>query len=173
MSKDATEELYRQRAVELIQKQRQRVSEAADDVTRILNFENIYRESSETAMRQTPRVRASAKGVRRRVERGGEVLLKALNSDAFFARTNNFTPEQYESLKNLAALLGFNLEAAADKYKLQLGDPYKALEKAYMETQEKVAERLNQIKENKKLLQEYGGSEEFAQLIKSYGVDFT
>ena len=76
-------------------------------------------------------------------------------------------------MKNFAALLGFNLEAAADKYKLQLGDPYKALEKAYMEVQEKVAEKLNQIKENKKLLQEYGGSEEFAQLIKSYGVDFT
>ena len=172
-SKDATEELYRQRAIELIQKQRQRISESADDVTRILNFNNIYRESSETAMRQTPRVRASAKGVRRRVERGSEVLLKTLKSDAFFARTNNFTPEQYESLKNFAALLGFNLEAVADKYKLQLGDPYKALEKAYMEVRENVAEKLNQIKANKKLLQEYGGAEEFAQLIRLYGVDFT
>lgn len=171
-SKSQISELYRQNAAELLQSQRERISNSADFSSKILDLQNIYRESTDKAMRQTPRVRASAKGVQAKVERARETLEKALSSDAVYARTSVLEPGAYEALRKAALKLGINVNDISDVYKEQLGDPYKALEKAYIEAQENVHERLNLIK-NTEEYKEFMASKEAADLIKALGVDFT
>ena len=138
----------------------------------ILNLQNIYRESTDTAMRQTPRVRASAKGVQARVKRGRQTLEKALTSDAIWAKTSNVDPESYETLRAALERLGVNLNDIADAYKQQVGDPYRALELAYIEGQERAAERIEQIK-NSDDYEEFLNSDEAVNLLRMLGVDFT
>lgn len=171
-AKSNINELYRQSAIDVLQQQRDRVSKAADLSSSILNLQNIYRESTESAMRQTPRVRASAKGVQARVERSRQTLEKALTSDAIWAKTSNVDSESYETLRVALARLGVNLNDIADAYKQQVGDPYRALELAYIEGQERAAERIEQIK-NSDDYEEFLNSDEAVNLLRMLGVDFT
>lgn len=171
-SKSQISELYRQNAVEILQSQRERISNSADFSSRILNLQNIYRESTDKAMRQTPRVRASVKGVQSRVARGRETLEKALSSDAVYARTSVLDPDSYESLRKAALKLGVNVDDIAEAYKQQLGDPYKALERAYIEAQEQVTERLNNMRGTEEY-EEFMASSEAVDLLRVLGVDFT
>lgn len=172
VSSQAVNELYRQNAVELLQQQRERVQSSADLSSRILNLQNVYRESTSEAMRQTPRVRASAKGVQARVERGRQTLEKALTSDAIWAKTSVIDPDSYEALRGALARLGVNLNDIADAYKQRVGDPYKALEMAYIEGQERASERISQIR-NTPDYEEFINSDEAVNLLRILGVDFT
>lgn len=166
------EEMYKDKAIELIEKQRKRIAEAADLSSTILGYQNIYRESTPEASRQTPRVRASAKGVSARAERGREILEKALKSDAIYARASMVNEDVYNALERTLHVLGINLNDIAEKYKIQEGDPYKALEMAYIEATETATEQIEKMKENQEVFDEFVASKEAVELMNMLGVDY-
>lgn len=164
------EQLYQQRALDLIDKQLNQLRTETDETMRVLQIQNIHREGSENAFRQTPKQRSSRSGIYARAKHSVVQLDKALHSDELLVKAETVTLDDYEALKEIAQYFGVNLDEIAERHKVAEGDPYKALDKAYIEVSENVHDIISQL-----------GPDEYAELIASpvyakmvtlYGIDF-
>lgn len=141
---------YEENAVEILKRQRKRLSEK-EGKEKLLELENIYRESTEGAYRQTPLERASLKGIQKKAELAVDRLNKAFQSPNYLAKVGNATPQTLNVLKQLVAWFGTDididkiLEQNVSKY----GDPYKAIEQTFIEVNEYIDAEIKEMPKNK------------------------
>ena len=164
------EQLYQQRALELVNKQLNQLRAETNETMRVLQIQNIHRESSENAFRQTPKQRASRSGISARAKYSIVQLNKALRSDELLVKAGTVTYEDYEAMKEIARYFGVNLDEIAERYKVVDGNPYIALDNAYIEVSETVHSVITQLDPNEYL--ELLTSPIYAKMIKIYGIDF-
>lgn len=131
---------YQGRNLEILDKQRKRLLENRDITSSILNVENIYRESTEEAFRQTPLERGSVEGIKERVDKSLEQINKAVQSHNFASKVSFVDKDYLNVARNIIEELelDIDLDSLIEEYKIAYGDPYKAIEKAFMEVGESV-----------------------------------
>lgn len=164
------EQLYQQRALDLINKQLNQLRIETDETIRILQIQNIHREGSENAFRQTPKQRSSRSGISARAKHSIVQLDKALHSDELLVKAETVTLDDYETLKEVAQYFGVNLDEIAERHKVAEGDPYKALDKAYIEVSETVHDSISQLGPDE--YTELMASPVYAKMVTLYGIDF-
>lgn len=164
------EQMYSARAHELMQKQLTRLRDEKNKATQLLEIQNIHRESSEKAFRQTPKQRGSKAGIRERAEKSLDQINIALASKELIVKTDVLSYEEYMELAELAKVFDINLDEIAERHKVSEGNPYKALEKAYTEVSELIESHVKNLSAEEK--EEILATPAYARLIESYGVDF-
>ena len=164
------EQLYQQRALDLIDKQLNQLRTETDETMRVLQIQNIHREGSEKAFRQTPKQRSSRSGISARAKHSIVQLDKALHSDELLVKAETVTLDDYEALKEVAQYFGVNLDEIAERHKVAEGDPYKALDKAYIEVSETVHDSISQLGPDE--YAELMASPIYAKMVTLYGIDF-
>lgn len=164
------EQLYQQRALELVDKQLNQLRSETDETMRVLQIQNIHREGSEKAFRQTPKQRSSRSGISARAKHSVVQLDKALHSDELLVKAETVTLDDYEALKEVAQYFGVNLDEIAERHKVAEGDPYKALDKAYIEVSETVHDNISQLGPDE--YAELMASPIYAKMVTLYGIDF-
>lgn len=164
------EQLYQQRALDLIDKQLNQLRTETDETMRVLQIQNIHREGSENAFRQTPKQRSSRSGISARAKHSVVQLDKALHSDELLVKAETVTLDDYEALKEVAQYFGVNLDEIAERHKVAEGDPYKALDKAYIEVSETIHDSISQLGPDE--YAELMASPVYAKMVMLYGIDF-
>lgn len=164
------EQLYQQRALDLIDKQLNQLRTETDETMQVLQIQNIHREGSEKAFRQTPKQRSSRSGISARARHSIVQLDKALHSDELLVKAETVTLDDYEALKEVAQYFGVNLDEIAERHKVAEGDPYKALDKAYIEVSEIVHDSISQLGPDE--YAELMASPIYAKMVTLYGIDF-
>ena len=164
------EQLYQQRALDLIDKQLNQLRTETDETRRVLQIQNIHREGSENAFRQTPKQRSSRSGISARAKHSVVQLDKALHSDELLVKAETVTLDDYEALKEVAQYFGVNLDEIAERHKVAEGDPYKALDKAYIEVSETIHDSISQLGPDE--YAELMASPVYAKMVTLYGIDF-
>lgn len=165
---DIVTQQYTDRALDLLIKQQTRLRSTRSKTAQILEIQNIFRESSDKAFRQTPRQRASAKGIKERISRSADQLVKALESDDLYSNADVVTGELYTDMRRIANKAGISLDTRAASYKQEFGDPYKAIEKAYIEVGEEINEYIKHVGDAER--DELISDPSFARVINSLGL---
>lgn len=141
---------YEERAIEILERQQKRLAEK-EGKEKLLELENIYRERTKGAYRQTPLERASVKGIKKRANRAINSLNKAFQSPNYLAKVGNATPQMQDVLKQLVARFGINididenLKQNVSKY----GNPYKAIEQTFIEVSEYIDSEIKVMPKDK------------------------
>ena len=158
---------YAQLDKEILDRQHKRLVKHRDTTRSILDLENILRESTDEAFRQTPMERGTKAGMQARIDKSKEQLEKALTSGNFAGKVSFVDPDMLNVIKELDEEfnLGINLGELVSKHKQKEGSPYIAYEKAFMEASEGVSNFYNSLsREDRQRMIE---SDEFAILLRA------
>lgn len=164
------EQLYAQRAHDLMQMQLSRLRTEKNRSVQLLQIQNIHREATEKSFRQTPKERGSIRGIKERVQKSVDQIATALRSRELIVKTDSLTADEYEQLSKIANIFDINLDEVVEKYKVAEGDPYRALEKAYIEVDEMVSSIVKNLSADEK--EEIVANPQYTFLVERYGIDF-